>query len=694
MAKKDTSDWKFIVVNTLFWLLLGGLLFSNKSRFTIGGAILFLIIGSLTIYLGLKKSGGLRYPGLVRIMAVVSGIIYILTSGWLFIDYFTSDEHISMKGRIAQVANKETTTLDLSGRKLTALDPKIMELSTLTFLNLENNRLTELPPEIGRLVNLTFLNLEDNQLTELPPEIGRLVNLTFLNLDNNQLTELPPEIGNLTNLKILWLRNNHITNLPPEIGNLHKLESLALSDNQLSTLPSEIGQLSSLQHLALYRNQLTVLPREIGQLSNLTTLFLDDNQLTKLPPELERLTQLQTLSLNRNPLGELPDRFMEQAQSRGLKISYKPDEKLPPQGDGGLLLFLVVFVAIILITFGLNRWIGKREEQLKLNLNTSGRVYAIPAGGRAGCIFVLLLKIMVDVFLFIASLHPEETGVAPAAGIGIPLLFSPLIIICLYILVHYDGFIVLTGDAIILRRLWGEKRLPYHEITDVKESSLWLPFNMIIKGTHTKLSIPRSIEKFPELYGALMQQITRKPSVPDITRKFDAPSFPYHLALTRKARIFSIGGSCLLVVLYLGIGLAGFWVPYIQAKPPAYDFAFFLFGAISLFFLPAIFIFVKGMIAAKQPIEMILTAQSIGFRFPGKSWQTWPIEQISAIRLEPVKINISVKNSPVFLWSEATAYRIILKSNTQQLMIEQDRIRQFGFQPEQLYRVFQQLYHG
>lgn len=669
MARKGSSDWKFIVVNTLFWLLLGGFLFSSKSRLTIGGAIIAILLGSLLIYLGFKESGGLRYPGLVLILALVSGVISILAGGWLLIDYFTSDEHISMKGRIAQVANHETTTLDLSGEKLTALDLKILELSTLTFLNLENNRLTKLPPEIGQLVNLTFLNLEDNQLTELPPEIG-----------------------NLTNLEVLWLGNNHITHLPPEIGNLRKLESLALNDNQLSTLPSEIGQLSNLQHLALYRNQLTELPREIGQLSNLTTLFLDDNQLTELPPELEQLTQLQTLSLNRNPLGELPDRFMEQAQSRGLKISYKPDEKLPPQGDGGLLFFLVIFVAIILITFGLDRWFDKRQEQFKLN--ASGEVYAIPAFARQTCILVVLLFIMVDVILFTASLHPEGTGIAPAAGIGVPLLLAPLMIFCLYMILHHSGVVVLTGDAIILRRLWGEKQLPYHEITEVKESSLWSPFNMVIKGTHAKLSIPRSIENFPELYGALMRQITRKPGVPEITRETDFPSFPYHLAPTRKARIFSIGGSCLLIILYLGIGLAGFWVPRIQAKPPAYDFAFFLFGAISLFFLPAIFIFVKGMIAAKQPIEMTLTAESISFRLPGKSWQTLPVEQISAIRLEPVKIPISVTSSPVRLWTKGTAYRIILKTNTQQLMIEQDRARQFGFQPEQLYRVFQQLYHG
>ncbi|MBN2007097.1 MAG: leucine-rich repeat domain-containing protein [Anaerolineae bacterium] len=657
MEKNNSSDWKFIIVNTLFWLILGGLLLSDENRLIVGGSILAILVGGGIIYLGLRESGGLTQAGFVLTLSLVMGFISVLIGSGMLIRYFTSEDRLGIRGRIARVANHKTTILDLSGRKLTALDPKILELSTLTVLNLENNRLTELPPEIGQLVNLESLNLEHNQLTELPREIGQL-----------------------TNLRILWLDDNYLTHIPPEIGNLRKLESLTLNGNQLTHLPAEIGQLSKLQYLGLLRNQLTALPGELGQLSSLTTLYLDDNQLTELPPELEQLTRLQVLSLNRNPLGELPADFMEQAQSEGLQISYNQNAEMPPQLNAGLV-YPAIIIAIIIVTFALDRGFDRLEKRLKIN--ASGKVYAIPGFARTACILALLLIMIVDVVLFIASLNPEGTGIAVAAGIGVPLLLSPLMVICLYMLSHNSGVVVLTKDAITLRHVWDEKQLLYHEITSVKESSLGLPPNMVIKGAHTTLRIPRSVENLPELYRAIMQKSAAKPG---------APTFPYRLALTKTAWAFGIGGGCLLVMLYLGIGLAGFWVPYIQAQPPAYDFALFLFAGISIFFLPGIFIFASGTLSAQQPIEMILSNEIIRFRLPGKSWQTLPVEQMSAIELEPVKVPISLTNSPVRIWSEATAYRIILKFSTQHLIIGQDRAKQFGCQPEQLYGVFQQLY--
>ncbi len=659
MGKNNLADWKFIIVNTLFWLILGGLLLSNENRLIVGGSILAILVGGGIIYLGLKESGGLSQAGLVLTLSLVMGLISILVGSGMLVRYFTSEDRLGIKGRIAQVANHKTTVLDLSGRKLTALDPKILELSTLTSLNLENNRLTELPPEIGQLVNLEYLNLEHNQLTELPREIGQL-----------------------TNLRILWLDDNHIAHIPPEIGNLRELESLTLNGNQLTSLPAEIGQLSDLQYLGLLRNQLTELPDELGELSNLNTLYLDDNQLTEFPLALEQLTQLQVLSLNRNPLGELPAGFMEQAQSRGLQINYNQNAEMPPQLNGGLL-YPAIMIAIIVVTFALDRWFDRLEKHLKLN--ASGRVYAIPAFARAACILALLLIMIVDVVLFIASRNPEGTGIAAAAGIGVPVLLAPLMGFCLYMLLHNSGVVVLTKEAITLRHVWDEKQLPYHEITSVKESSLGLPPNMVIKGAHTTLRIPRSVENLPELYRAVIQQSAMEP---------DVPTFPYHLALTKTAWIFGIGGSCLLVMLYMVIGLAGFWVPYIQAQPPAYDFALFLFVAISIFSLPGIFIFISGTLSAQQPIGMILSSETIHFQLPRGSWQTLPAEQLSVIELEQVKFPVSVTNFPARIWSETTTYQLILKFNTQKLIIGQDRAKQFGFQPEQLRGVFQQLYPG
>lgn len=662
MEKNTHSDWQLIIGNTLFWLLLGGLLLSNNNYLIVGGAILAILIGGVIAYLGWKSSDGLKQAASIRFISLGIGSVSILIGIVLLIHYFLNGNTNpgSIKKQIAQVANQQTTSLALSERKLTTLDPKIMELSTLTHLHLENNRLTELPPEIGQLVNLEYLNLEHNQLTELPREIGQL-----------------------TNLRILWLDDNYLADIPPEIGNLSNLESLTLNGNQLTNLPAEIGQLSKLQYLGLFRNQLTKLPPELGRLSNLTTLYLDDNQLTEFPPELEQLTQLQTLSLNRNPLGELPLGFVERAQSRGLQINYTPGAEAPPQVNYALLCPAVI-VVIVVVAFALDRGLDRRERQLKMSA-LSGKPYAIPAFARASCILVLLLIGMVDVVLFTASLNSQGSGVTSAAGIGVPLLLAPFVVICLYMLLQNNGVVVLTDDAVILRRIWREKQLPYHEIVSIKESSLGLPPNLIVKGTHITLRIPRSVENLPELYRAVMQRISSEHNI---------SALPYRLSLTKTAWFFGIGGVCILIVLYLGIGLAGFWVPYLQKQPPDYGFALFLFAAISVFFLPGIFIFAGETLNVQQPIEMLLSDEAVRFRLPRGSWQTLPTEQLLAIKLEQVKFPVSVTNLPARIWTEAMTYRLILKFNTQQLVISQDRAKQFGFQPEQLHRVFQQLYPG
>lgn len=101
------------------------------------------------------------------------------------------------------------STLDLSGRGLTAIPSDVFSKTALEELNLSNNRLTGAPQaEIRHLQKLKTLNLSNNQLTGLPAELGQLQLLEVLNVSNNQLTGLPQELGNLTGLRILDVSGN------------------------------------------------------------------------------------------------------------------------------------------------------------------------------------------------------------------------------------------------------------------------------------------------------------------------------------------------------------------------------------------------------------------------------------------------------------------------------------------------------
>jgi Leucine-rich repeat (LRR) protein len=106
-------------------------------------------------------------------------------------------------------ATRGSTSLDLSGKGLTAIPAEIFSRGDLERLDLSNNKLTGAPSSrIAELKRLKYLDLSENALTGLSAELGRLDMLEVLDVSNNQLTGLPMELGNLTRLKVLDVSGN------------------------------------------------------------------------------------------------------------------------------------------------------------------------------------------------------------------------------------------------------------------------------------------------------------------------------------------------------------------------------------------------------------------------------------------------------------------------------------------------------
>jgi len=239
----------------------------------------------------------------------------------------------------------QTSTLDLSGRELTALPAQLTQLAGLHTLRLDDNLLTGLPAEIGQLSSLQTLRLDNNRLSHLPPEIGQLPGLQTLSLVDNQLVELPAEMSYLTSLKTLRLDNNQLTSLPAEIGQLTDLWEFTVPRNRLTALPPEIGQLARLFRVRLDSNQLSALPPEFGALTELSLVWLFDNRLTSLPPDIGNLTKLHELRLERNGLTMLPRQLADLVRN-GLDLRLEgnplrePLPELVGRGSAALATYL------------------------------------------------------------------------------------------------------------------------------------------------------------------------------------------------------------------------------------------------------------------------------------------------------------------------------------------------------------------
>jgi internalin A len=230
---------------------------------------------------------------------------------------------------IERAAREKWTDLDLAGKNLAMLPPKIGQLNNLRELHLSRNQLTTLPSEIGQLSNLRELGVGSNRLTALPAEIGQLHNLEELYLDWNQLDSLPPQIGLLTNLIKLEVHVNRLTALPSEIGQLSNLRELGVGSNRLTALPAEIGQLHNLEELYLDNNRLTILPSAVLHLKSLRRLDLAKNGLAEIPKEIGQLSTLEMLGLANNQLAELPADIRGLAHLKDLYLDGNHLESLP-----------------------------------------------------------------------------------------------------------------------------------------------------------------------------------------------------------------------------------------------------------------------------------------------------------------------------------------------------------------------------
>jgi leucine-rich repeat protein SHOC2 len=170
---------------------------------------------------------------------------------------------------------------------------------------MEQLKLTQII-EQARLYQSSSLYLSGQKLTSIPNSIGDITSLTGgVHLENNRLSKLPESIGNFTRLRWLYLSGNGLTNLPNSIGLLTNLTHLYLTDNNLTSLPESICNLSRLSHLTIRGNRLTMLPKNIGRLTNLTYLDLRDNQITELPKSIGNLFRLDALIIDLNPLTDL-----------------------------------------------------------------------------------------------------------------------------------------------------------------------------------------------------------------------------------------------------------------------------------------------------------------------------------------------------------------------------------------------------
>uniref|UniRef100_A0A8D8ZQI4 Leucine-rich repeat-containing protein 40 n=1 Tax=Cacopsylla melanoneura TaxID=428564 RepID=A0A8D8ZQI4_9HEMI len=144
---------------------------------------------------------------------------------------------------------------DLSHNRLSTVNSKLFNITSIRELDLSNNILQAVPPDILNLNKLVYLNLENNKLSDIGIDLN-FPHLRELNLSYNKFKRIPESVFGLKSLEILMMNNNHLDEINQHDGliQLNKLTVLDLSNNNIGKIPCELGLAKQLNHLNLIGN--------------------------------------------------------------------------------------------------------------------------------------------------------------------------------------------------------------------------------------------------------------------------------------------------------------------------------------------------------------------------------------------------------------------------------------------------------
>lgn len=522
----------------------------------------------------------------------------------------------------------------------------------------------------------------------------------LLDLSGLDLREVPSAVWSRTDLLELNLSHNRLQVLPPALGRLTQLERLYLNDNRLEELPPELGQLAQLTWLELDGNRLTTLPPELARLRRLTHLKVQYNRLTTFPAVVLELPALELLWLSGNDLGPLPAVLTERAAAGMLNLWYRPRAN---RVDGASLLVIVLTgVGPWLASWFLARRWAAWEQAARQVAQQQGAVFAIPSFARAATLWVLLTLGAVCLFFTVVALA-SQGGVNVGNSLVLWLVLSPVMVACLYLLLHYTGLVILTPEAVVMRRLGREKRLRYADITVVREFAWGIPPNLVLKGAGQTLRIPRTVERLPALYAQVLERIPL--AVRESLFGLPPGAEVYRFAIRGRAWAWYGIGTVVFVLLYLGIGLLGVWIPLGRGDIPPLTWrwardAGLTFLLVSALFLPALFFIVRSFFTAYGPLEIPqpsaweLLPGEIRYRLPRGAWQTRPAHTLQRVELESEPVKVRARAQGAIIEERVMVYWIVLVfADGEQLTISQERAAQFGESSERLYQLLKRLYN-
>ncbi|EFH48158.1 leucine-rich repeat family protein [Arabidopsis lyrata subsp. lyrata] len=193
--------------------------------------------------------------------------------------------------------------LDLTANRLSGLDSRIAQLSTLKKLSLRQNLIDDSAVEPlshwDALSDLEVLVLRDNKLAKVP-DINIFTKLLVFDISFNEITSLEGTSKASSTLKELYVSKNEVNKIV-EIEHLHNLQILELGSNRLRVMEN-LENFTKLEELWLGRNRIKVV--NLCGLKCIKKISLQSNRLTSMKG-FEECVALEELYLSHNGISKM-----------------------------------------------------------------------------------------------------------------------------------------------------------------------------------------------------------------------------------------------------------------------------------------------------------------------------------------------------------------------------------------------------
>jgi hypothetical protein len=300
-----------------------------------------------------------------------------------------------------------------------------------------------------------------------------------------------------------------------------------------------------------------------------------------------------------------------------------------------------------------------------------------------------------------SGINESRTNVTLETGVGLTLLFSPLILGGLFFVLHNSGLVVLTAEGIRLHRPGRRHFLRYSEVTALQSQTNPFTAALLIHSAGRTLRIPRMLEDLPDFYELLLSRVapavrdaalkptTASPAAPNVAATTDGPL--YTLGISHRVWALYIAGTVLFVLLYLGLGLVGLWIGLVQGNVPPFtkewlQSTVLFFLMISVLFLPALIYVIRSLVTRygpfniEQPVAWEFYLEQIRYRFPSSGWYERPARDLQRVDRSIVQ-------------QGTKRYMLVLEfADGARLAIDQERAAQFGESLERLHATIGELY--